>query len=131
MEKKSRSVLIIVLSLIVVMNSCTNRTDDSKMMIEITRYKAAENVTHEELLTASDAFDRDFCSKCKGLVNRQFIKTEDGYMDIFLWETKEDIERVQKIFMQDEDAMKFARLTDSSSLSMKNYEVLKTSSFSD
>ncbi|GAA4238537.1 hypothetical protein GCM10022291_29380 [Postechiella marina] len=99
------------------------------MIVEITTYKTAKNVTHKELLKASKAFNKDYCSKCKGLVSRQFLKTEDGYMDIFVWKSKEDVERVQETFMQNDDAMKFASLTDSNSLTMKNYEVLETSNF--
>ena len=121
--------LIKVIILFVFISSCTIKTNNSKMIVEITTYKTAENVTHEELLLASMAFNKDYCSKCKGLISRQFLKTEDGYMDIFVWKSKEDVEKVQKTFMQDENAMKFASLTDSSSLTMKNYEVLETSNF--
>jgi hypothetical protein len=99
------------------------------MIVEITTYKTAENVTHEDLLLASKAFNKDYCSKCKGLVSRQFLKTEDGYMDIFLWKSKKNVEQVQQTFMQNEDAMKFARLTDTTSLTMKNYEVLEAYDF--
>ncbi|WP_158655216.1 hypothetical protein [Flavivirga eckloniae] len=99
------------------------------MIVEITTYKAAENVTHEEILLASKAFNKNYCSKCTGLISRQFLKTEDGYMDIFVWKSKEDVERVQKTFMQDENAMNFANLTDSSSLTMKNYEVIESVEF--
>lgn len=129
MAKMNTSRLIIVIILFVFISSCTIKTNNSKMIIEITTYKVAENVTHEELLLASKAFNKDYCSKCKGLVSRQFLKTDDGYMDIFIWKSREDVERVQKTFMQDENAMKFAGLTDSSSLTMKNYEVLETSNF--
>ncbi|SIT11915.1 hypothetical protein SAMN05421766_11142 [Zobellia uliginosa] len=99
------------------------------MIVEITTYKTAENVTHEELLLASKAFNKDYCSKCKGLISRQLLKTEGGYMDIFIWKNKEDVEHVQKTFIQNKDAMKFASLTDVNSLTMKNYEVLETSEF--
>ncbi len=99
------------------------------MIVEITTYKAAENVTHEELLIASKAFNNDYCSKCKGLISRQFLKTEDGYMDIFVWKSKAAVEEVQKTFMQNKDAMTFASLTDPNSLSMHNYEVLEATSF--
>ncbi|WP_298486765.1 hypothetical protein [uncultured Maribacter sp.] len=99
------------------------------MIVEITTYKAAENVTHKELLIASKAFNKEYCSKCKGLISRQFLKTADGYMDIFVWKSKEAVEQVQETFMQDTDAMKFASLTDANSLTMKNYEVLETSIF--
>ena len=93
------------------------------MIVEITTYKAAENVTHEELLLASKVFNKDYCSKCKGLISRQFLKTENGYMDIFVWKSKTAVEQVQKTFMQNKEAMKFASLTDPSSLTIKNYEV--------
>ena len=99
------------------------------MIVEITTYKTAENVTHEELLLASEAFTKDYCSKCKGLISRQFLKTDDGYADIFVWKSRKDVERVQKTFMQDENAMKFASLTDSNSMTMKSYEVLETYNF--
>lgn len=50
-------------------------------------------------------------------------------MDIFVWKSKEAVENVQETFMQDTDAMKFASLTDVNSLTMKNYEVLESTSF--
>ncbi|QIE58046.1 hypothetical protein G5B37_00220 [Rasiella rasia] len=99
------------------------------MIVEITTYKTAKNVTHKELLIASKAFNKDYCSKCRGLISRQFLKTENGYMDIFVWKSKEAVEHVQETFMQDTDAMKFASLTDVNSLTMKNYEVLESISF--
>ncbi len=99
------------------------------MIIEITTYKTAENVTEETLKLASDAFNKNYCSRSKGLIKRHFIKTENGYMDIFLWKNKEDVERVQKTFMQDEEALKFAKLIDSTSFTIQNYEVLGTYNF--
>ncbi|MGY6650491.1 hypothetical protein [Wenyingzhuangia sp. IMCC45574] len=99
------------------------------MIVEITTYKTTKNVTHEELLIASKSFNQDYCSKCKGLITRQFLKTENGYMDIFVWKSKTAVEQVQKTFMQNKDAVKFASLTDPSSLTIKNYEVLETVSF--
>ncbi len=99
------------------------------MIIEITTYKSAENISNEAILLASETFNKDYCSRCKGLISRQFLKTDDGYMDIFLWKSKGDVENVQRTFMQDEDALKFAKMIDSTRLTMKNYEVIKTYSF--
>jgi len=96
-----------------------------KMIVEVTTYKATNGVTHEELLAASKAFDSDYCSRCKGLIRRQFLKTEDGYMDIFLWESKADVEHVQATFMQDDDAVTFAKFLNPETLTMQNYEVLE------
>ncbi|TGV02360.1 antibiotic biosynthesis monooxygenase family protein [Flavivirga rizhaonensis] len=99
------------------------------MIIEITTYKLASGITEEAFLQASNAFNKDYCSRSKGLISRQFLKTDDGYLDIFFWESKEDVERVQETFMQDKDALKFARMIDSMSFSMKNYEVIGTYDF--
>ena len=99
------------------------------MIVEITTYKVAENVSHDQLLIASKAFNEEYCSKCKGLISRQFLKTNDGYMDIFVWKSKADVEKVQETFMQDENAIKFASLIDSSSLIMKNHEVIEAINF--
>ena len=96
------------------------------MIIEITTYKRAEGVTHEELMLTSKAFDKNYCSRCKGLISRDFLKTEDGYMDIIKWESKADVEHVQATFMQDADALEFAKMIGPNGLTMKNYEVLES-----
>jgi hypothetical protein len=96
------------------------------MIIEITTYKLAEGVTHEDFMKASDEFNKNYCARCKGLIRRHVLKTEDGYSDIILWETKEDVERVQKTFLEDSDALAFAKHGDPQSLTMHNYEVLDT-----
>ncbi len=96
------------------------------MIVEITTYKLAPGVTHEELMRASETFNTNYCSRCKGLLRREFLKTEDGYMDIFFWKNKEDVERVQATFMQDADALAFAKHLDPKTLTMHSYEVLDT-----
>ncbi len=128
MAKSNTLRLMVPIILYVLIGACTNQKQ-SKMIVEITTYKAANNVTHEALLLASEAFNKNYCAKCKGLVSRQFLKTDEGYMDIFVWKSKADVENVQQTFMQDANAMKFANLTDTNSLTMKNYEVLETSYF--
>lgn len=99
------------------------------MIVEITTYKPADGVTHDALMAASKAFDRDYCSRCKGLIRRQFLKTEDGYMDIFLWESRADVEHVQATFMQDADALAFAKFLNPETLTMNNYDVLDSVDF--
>jgi len=94
------------------------------MIVEITTYKPAEGVTHEELMHASKAFDKNYCARCKGLISRHFLKTDEGYMDIFKWESKADVEHVQATFMQDADALAFAKYLDPKTLTMQNNEVL-------
>ncbi len=46
-------------------------------------------------------------------------------MDIFLWETKADVEHVQATFMQDDDAVAFAKFLNPETPTMQNYEVLE------
>lgn len=94
------------------------------MIIEITTYKPAEGVTHDQLMNASKDFDGNYCAGCTGLISRHFLKTENGYMDIFKWESKADVEHVQATFMQDADALSFAKFLDPTTLTMHNYEVL-------
>lgn len=94
------------------------------MIIEITSYKTAAGVTHEELMQAPKDFDQNYWARCKGLISRQFAKTANGYMDIFKWQTKQDVEHVQATFMDDADALAYARHLDPNSLTMNNYELL-------
>lgn len=94
------------------------------MIIETTTYRPADGITHEELMNASKKFDKNYCARCKGLIRRHFLKTDDGYMDIFLWETKADVEHVQATFMQDNDALAFAKHLNPETLTMNNYETL-------
>ena len=94
------------------------------MIIEITTYKPADGVTHDELVSASKDFDKTYCARCKGLIRRNFVKTDEGYMDIFLWESMADVEYVQATFMQDEDALAFAKHLNPETLTMNNYESL-------
>lgn len=94
------------------------------MIIEITTYNPADGVTPEELMQASKEFDQNYCARCKGLISRYFLKTDDGYMDIFKWESKADVEHVQDTFMEDADALAFAKYLDPKTLTMQNYEVL-------
>ncbi len=94
------------------------------MIIEITTYMPVDGVTHEELMKASKEFDQNYCARCKGLISRTFLKTDEGYMDIFKWRKKSDVEHVQATFMEDADALAFAKHLNPKTLTMKNYEVL-------
>ncbi len=47
-------------------------------------------------------------------------------MDIFKWESKENVEYVQSTFMQDQDALAFAKMLNPDTLTMQNLEVLDT-----
>lgn len=94
------------------------------MIVEMTTYQAADGVSHDQLLDASKKFDRNYCSRCKGLISRCFLKTPEGYMDIFKWQSKADVEYVQSTFMQDADALAFAKMIDPISLTMQNLDVL-------
>ena len=94
------------------------------MIVETTTYQAAKGISHDQLIEASKSFDKNYCARCKGLISRHIMKTNEGYMDIFKWETKEDVEYVQSTFMQDQDALAFAKLIDPDTLTMQNLDVL-------
>ena len=100
------------------------------MIVEITTYKPADDITHDELIKASKEFDKNYCARCKGLVRRHFLRTNEGYMDVFLWESMADVEYVQATFMEDSDALAFAKYLNSETLTMNNYEVLDSYEFS-
>jgi hypothetical protein len=76
------------------------------------------------MVEASKAFDKNYCSRCKGPISRHFLKTNEGYMDIPKWESNEDVEYVQSTFMQDQDALAFAKVINPETLTMQNLEVL-------
>lgn len=94
------------------------------MIVEITTYKRAEGVGHEELMHASREFDMNYCSRCAGLISRYVLRDGDGYMDVFIWESRSAVEHVQATFMDDPQAVAFAKLLDPNSFTMGNHEVL-------
>ncbi|WP_147296667.1 hypothetical protein [Flagellimonas nanhaiensis] len=94
------------------------------MIIEITKFQLKDGVTEDIFNQASLEFNKNYCSRCEGLVRRHLVKTDNGYMDIFLWKSREHVEKVQETFMQDEDAMKFASMIDTVGFEMKNYEAV-------
>ncbi len=104
--------------------SCDKHQNDTNMIVEITKFKLKDGITEDQFHQASLEFNKNYCSRCKGLIRRYLVKTNDGYKDIFLWKSKKDVERVQKTFINDVDAMKFANLIDSVSFEMKNYSAI-------
>lgn len=94
------------------------------MIIEITTYNTMDDVNHEEFVQASKDFDKNYCARCKGLISREFIEKSNGYMDIFKWESRADVEHVQATFMEDTDALAFAKYLNPETLTMNNDEVL-------
>lgn len=95
------------------------------MIVEITTYKPADGVSEDQIKAASKLFDKNYCSRCNGLISRNFLKTSDGFMDIFYWESLADVEHVQATFMDDEDAVAFGKLLDTTSFTMNNYELIE------
>lgn len=96
------------------------------MILEITTYQLADSVSDQQITEASQRFDQNYCQRCEGLLRRDFVKTENGYMDLFYWRSAADAERVKAGFLQDGDAMAYAQLLDPQSLTMQNFEVLSS-----
>ena len=99
------------------------------MIIEITKYKPLVHITHKELISASQKFEKNYCSKCTGLIMRHFLQTDDGYMDIFYWKSKTNAEKVKATFMQNPDALEFAKHLAPKTITMHNHKVLSTCVF--
>jgi hypothetical protein len=65
------------------------------MYVQLAPAHLKEGVTEAQLLEASEAFQRNFVSKQKGIVRRILVKAKHGgYADIVFFESKEDAERV-------------------------------------
>jgi hypothetical protein len=65
------------------------------MYIQIASFKLKAGVDEQKLLDASDAFEREFVQKQKGIIKRILLKNVDGsYADLVFFERKEDFDRV-------------------------------------
>jgi hypothetical protein len=53
------------------------------------------HVSEAELLAASDAFERNFVSKQKGIIRRQLLRSSrGGYADLVIFENKQAADKV-------------------------------------
>jgi hypothetical protein len=65
------------------------------MYIQLATARLKEGVDEAQLLEASEAFQRNFVSKQRGIVRRILVKAKHGgYADLVFFESKEDAERV-------------------------------------
>lgn len=61
----------------------------SDQVLELASITLASGKTEEELLAASDAFQRDFLDHQDGFLRRDMARRSDGsYVDVILWESR-------------------------------------------
>jgi len=58
----------------------------------IISFKLKEGVSPEDFLAASDTFQENYLSKCKGFVNRQLMTIDGIWTDWVIWNTLPDAE---------------------------------------
>jgi len=74
-------------------------------IIELATITLAEGKTEDELLIASDNFQRDFLDQQSGFLRRDMVRGNDGsYTDIILWESRAHADAVFKQAMKSEAA---------------------------
>lgn len=67
-------------------------TDD---VLELANFTLADGATEAQLLSASDAFQRDFLGQQNGFIRRDMIRRSDGtYTDVILWQSRADADAV-------------------------------------
>ena len=70
-------------------------------VLELADISLAEGITEEQLLSASETFQRDFLDHQNGFIRRDMVRRGDGsYTDVILWESRAKadavFERAQK-----------------------------------
>jgi hypothetical protein len=71
--------------------------DMTATVTALVSFKLAIGKTEDNLLDASDVFDRDFVSHQPGVLRRELARKGEGeYLDILQFRSREDVERVVK-----------------------------------
>jgi hypothetical protein len=82
-------------------------------------------VDEKTLIAASDAFDRDFVKKQKGVLRRQLLRTKHGgYADLVTFESKEAADKVIEAEMTSPDCAKLFSLMEMPDASVPDMGVL-------
>ena len=64
-------------------------------IVEWAPIKLAKEKTEQDLLTASDIFQREFLAGQPGFLSRELIRKADGeYVDIVHWRSQADVEAI-------------------------------------
>jgi hypothetical protein len=79
-----------------------------KMYVVLAPVQLKPGIEEKHLLEASDAFDRDFVRKQKGIRSRMLLRGKNGgYADLVFFESKEDADRIAKIEETSEECARF------------------------
>lgn len=85
----------------------------SEKIVEIATIKLLPGKTEQDLLRASEKFQRDFVSGLKGFISRELVHVKDNeYADIVRWESIEDAKAVLNQEMSSDACMEFFSLME-------------------
>jgi hypothetical protein len=91
----------------------TARDLQQRLVVEFAPFSLAEGVSEEELIAASDAFQRDFLEHQPGFVRRETLKGANGrWTDLVYWRSKTDVERAVAAVEGNPACRAFFRLLD-------------------
>jgi hypothetical protein len=95
------------------------------MYIQLASAQLKEGVDEAQLLQASEAFQRNFVSKQKGIIRRILVKAKHGgYADLVFFESKEAAERVAQAEATSEHCLALFQLFEPPDPSLADMGVL-------
>jgi hypothetical protein len=81
--------------------------------IQLVAIRLKDGVDEKTLLDASDAFQRGFVGKQKGIVRRLLLKGKDGgYADLVFFESKEAADQVARAEETSQECLEFFRIME-------------------
>lgn len=95
------------------------------MYIQLAPIRLNPGVDEQTFLSASDAFQRNFVSKQRGIVKRVLLKGRDGnFADLVFFETKEDADRVAQVEATSQECLEFFKIMQPPDESLPDMGVL-------
>ncbi len=95
------------------------------MQIALAPFKLKPGVTEENLLEASQEFEREFVQKQEGILRRVLVRDDsDGYADLVFFENEEALRRVIAAEQGNEVCARFSSILVDGEY--RRFEVLRT-----
>ena len=95
-------------------------------VVEFVTFKVKEKVTEQQLLKASDECNTGFLALQKGYIYRKFMKKDDTWADMVLWETMEDAMNAANAAPQYPAASPYFECIEENSCIMQHWNVEKS-----
>jgi len=65
-------------------------------VMEFVQFKLKEGASVTDFLTASDKFQKDYLTKCKGYITRTLALKDDMWVDCVIWETMDNAQKAME-----------------------------------